>query len=305
MKKTVAVNWQYGTFTHSGWYQADNEDRSLLRIGTSEQGDPYAVAIIADGMGGYGSGAEASELALTMTKEWMDHVLPIVFAKENPLDELDHILGLLFHRINEHLVQTGVNNESKLGTTLSILILYKEVYLLHHTGDCRIYYRKQTGRIQQLTEDQTWVAEQVRLKKLSPLQAVKHPNRSVLLHCLGINPQLSVFRKKGYYDPYSLFMLCSDGLYTRFREDELDRLLLIVGRGQLDLPDICSELVNQALSRGANDNLTVMLLRPMTVYSTEKERLVRQLNSFYREKLPETGKKMASDLNEWVRKWRK
>lgn len=305
MKKTVAVNWQYGTSTHSGWYRDKNEDQSLLRIGSSDQGDPYAVAVMADGMGGLGFGAEASEIALTMVKQWMDETMPAVFAGEQPMNRLERMLEPLFDRINQRLRDIGKERGGKLGTTLTVLVLYKESYLIHHIGDCRIYYLKRKGRIRLLTVDQTWVSEQVRHGKLSPSAAAKHPKRSVLMHCLGLQDKAMAFRKKGFYDPFSLFMLCSDGLYHRFRADQLESFLLRIERSQINLQDACSGLVEMALERGADDNVTVLMIRPMKAYSSEKERLKRERIRLYRDELPEKGKNLVTGVKYLLNRFKK
>ncbi|UUZ79234.1 hypothetical protein LJK88_29055 [Paenibacillus sp. P26] len=72
MKNRIAVYWQYGATTHTGWFRTLNEDRSLLRMGTSGGGTPYAAAVLADGMGGTEDGGLASETAVQMVKEWLD-----------------------------------------------------------------------------------------------------------------------------------------------------------------------------------------------------------------------------------------
>ncbi|WP_248925607.1 PP2C family protein-serine/threonine phosphatase [Paenibacillus hamazuiensis] len=305
MKITVAVHWQYGTSTHSGWYRGENEDRSLLRIGTSELGDPYAVAIIADGMGGLGSGAEASETALTIVKEWMDDELSGLFSQERPLDELELRLTQLFAHINARLQQDGAARDSKMGTTLTVLVLHKETFLIHHIGDCRVYYLKQGGPLKQLTEDQSWAAEQVRQGRLSAAQAAKHPNRHVLLQCLGVQETLHIYSKRGFYDPYSLFLLCSDGLYRRYKEEELRRFLTLMDGKNIELQDMSAALVEKALDRGADDNLTLMLIRPVTACSTEKERRKRAREQFYRQTLPDTGRKAMEQMKSWLNNLRK
>jgi protein phosphatase len=303
MKKTIAVHWQYGISTHSGWYRDKNEDRTLLRIGSSEQGDPYAVAIMADGMGGLGSGAEASEIALSMIKQWMDQTLPSVFAQDQFWDQLDRLLGHLFDEINRRLRSIGQERGGKIGTTLTVLVLYKESYLIHHVGDCRVYYLKRGSRLRLLTEDHSWVSEQVRQGRLSASAAAKHPMRNVLMQCLGVQNQVVALRKRGFYDPFSLFMLCSDGLYHRFRRDQLERLMLRIDRTQTELQEVCAELIAKALDQGADDNMTVLMIRPMKAYSSDKERLKRELTRLYRDSLPETGRKICTYAKYWLNRF--
>jgi protein phosphatase len=303
VKKTIAVNWQYGTATHAGWYRENNEDRSMLRIGTSQFGHAYAVAVIADGMSGLGNGGTASEEALQLAKEWMDEALAGIWESPDLEGAVRQSLDSLFHAINRRLKQLASVNEYKLGTTFTVLLLHKERYYIHHTGDCRVYYLKPQGSLRQLTEDQTWLRQQINNGELRLKDAVNHPNRGVLVGFLGSSGEVNLFRQSGYYDPQSLFVLCSDGLYSRYKGEELQNHLRAMDKHRFEPKRMCEELMHRALDRGANDNVTVIAIRPIKAYSTVRERRQRAFRELWRKRLPAVCRNAAFRLKRWIAGW--
>ncbi|WP_282935441.1 PP2C family serine/threonine-protein phosphatase [Paenibacillus sp. RC67] len=263
MRTTFAVHWHYGVATHSGWFRMMNDDRSLLRIGTTDQGDPYAIAVIADGVGGIGDGSRASDTAMEHVRKWLDVKLPKLLKVESLRSAFTHSTRLLFQEINEALILQGKDAGCQMSTTLTLLFLLNETYFLCHIGDCRIYYFNRY-RLKQLTNDHSWAAEQVRKRKMTLQQARKHPNRHVLLHCLGTQKELQMEFKSGFYNPNSLFIMCSDGLYDRLPNKGIEHVLIENETAEKNLQQISDQLVDKALDQRSHDNISVLLLRPLS-----------------------------------------
>jgi protein phosphatase len=143
-----------------------------------------------------------------------------------------------------------------MGTTLTaVVILGESTLLIGHVGDSRAY-RIRDGVLEQLTEDHSLVEELVREGRLSPAEAEVHPRRSVITRALGIDPNVEV-------DLYTLdartgdrLLICSDGLTTMVRDDEVLRI------AELDAdPRVAADrLVDAANEAGGEDNITVLII---------------------------------------------
>lgn len=124
-----------------------------------------------------------------------------------------------------------------------------------HVGDSRAY-RIQEGRLEQLTDDHSLVAELVRSGKLSPEEADTHPQRSVITRVLGTDPDVDVDTFTVETKPGDVFMICSDGL-TSMVDDAT--ILGLVEQNRPDLDRTASALVDAANRGGGEDNITVVL----------------------------------------------
>jgi serine/threonine protein phosphatase PrpC len=280
LKTTFAVNWEYGVATHSGWFRMTNEDKSLLRIGSTHRGKPYAVAVIADGMGGSGDGALASEIALEAVKSWLDEQVPALLKQNNAWSKLAPSADRLFRDINTQLLEHAKYTGNQLGTTLTLLFLCDEMYFLCHIGDCRVYMVNRKQRLRQLSQDQSWAAEQIRKGRLSRLQVRKHPKRNVLLQSLGANRGLKLVKRFGFYSPETLFLLCSDGFYDRLSDRGIERIFREEDE-QHDLQQLSDMLVNKALDTQSGDNISVVLLRSIIAAFSPWGRLFHRCKNFY------------------------
>ncbi|MEK3723490.1 PP2C family protein-serine/threonine phosphatase [Paenibacillus sp. FSL H8-0034] len=280
MKTTFAVNWQYGVATHSGWFRMINEDRSLLRIGSTESGEPYAVAVIADGMGGSGDGEKASDVATEVVRHWLDEQLPSILRRKLIWGKLDNSIERLFYEVNDRLIQIGMDAGNQIGTTLSLLFLLNETYFLCHIGDCRIYKVNYKMHIRQLTRDQSWIYEQIRKGRLSRQQARKHPKRHVLMQCLGYQKNLKLIKRRGFFVPEHLFLLCTDGFYDRLSDTRIERFLREGEKEQQDLQQMSDMLIDRALDKRSNDNISVVLLRSLNASFTFWQRLWHRTKNF-------------------------
>lgn len=258
--------WQYGAATHTGWFRTLNEDRSLLRMGTSGGGTPYAAAVLADGMGGTEDGGLASETAVQMVKEWLDARLPGLWDAPNLWNAMERELRGLFLAIHIKLKANG----SRLGTTLTILLLSGGSYFVAHIGDCRVMHVRDDGRYRLLSRDHTWV----RTRRIPSSKAVRHPKRHVLTQSLGMQGMPSVYFRSGVYMPGSLFLLSSDGFHGCFTTRAIAAMLQKELQQEGDLQQACDRLMARALWRQAGDNISLLSIRPMGEIPPRKE-LVR------------------------------
>jgi len=264
LKRTIAVHWQYGADTHSGWFRTINEDRSLLRLGTNEGGVPYAAVALADGIGGSGDGGLASELAIGLVREWLELTLPGLIAGARRSEALEKSAAALFQTIHRKLKERSGELTQHLGTTLTVLVLADSVYTIIHVGDCRVYrFAARTNRLKRLTSDHTWVNAQVRKGLLSRKKARLHPKRHILLQSLGMRGEPKLYIRSSYYAPGTLFMLTSDGFHDCFSDEAIALLLQRAASNSEEPQRICETLMSRAMDRRPDDNISLLLLKPL------------------------------------------
>lgn len=226
---------QTGKDTDAGRRRRLNEDNWVLK--------PPLFAV-ADGMGG----AQAGELASQLAKE--------------ALDESVHPSGqaavvALIQEANRRVWERSAADQavSGMGTTLTAALVEPPAVWIGHVGDSRAYLLRE-GRLEQLTEDHSLVAELMRSGRLSEEEAETHPQRSVITRALGTDPDVDVdsFAVEGRAG--DVFLLCSDGLTTMLPDGAIEE---IVESNRGDLDRAARELVKAANRRGGEDNITVVL----------------------------------------------
>jgi protein phosphatase len=141
-----------------------------------------------------------------------------------------------------------------MGTTMTVALVSNGNVVFGHVGDSRAYLIR-NGKLEQLTEDHSLVAELVRSGKLSPEEAETHPQRSVITRALGTDPDVDVDTFSIETVPGDLFMLCSDGL-TSMVEDDV--ILQTVEKNRDNLQAAAKALIRAANKGGGEDNITVV-----------------------------------------------
>ncbi len=143
-----------------------------------------------------------------------------------------------------------------MGSTIVAALVRGNSLAIANVGDSRIYLIRQ-GTIQQLTQDHSWVMEQVRRGYITLEQAQKSEMQNVILRALGSEEAVEADIEDLVTLPNDLLLMTSDGL-TRHVSDE--EILAIVETSH-DLEQACSQLVNSAKDRGGDDNITCLLVR--------------------------------------------
>lgn len=203
---------------------------------------------VADGVGGYEAGDVASKMAVdilaaNVRSAWERGGAPAVF------------LGQAIRSINEAiLAESDRRGADGMGTTLTTVAFDGEYLYLGHTGDTRAYLIR-GGNIRQLTDDHSLVGELMRKGTLTESEAMQHPQRNVITHALGLEPEARIDVAKERAESGDRVVVCSDGLTGLVSADEIMNVVL-AGTG----PDAAArELVEMSNSRGGYDNITVVV----------------------------------------------
>jgi len=228
-----------GAATHVGRVRKHNEDSYLAR-------PDAGIWAVADGMGGL----DAGELASATVVQALDSI-------EAPRSAAE-LLAWCEQRVvaaNSTLYELGRRRRGLIGTTIAVLLTHERHFACVWSGDSRIYLVR-NGRLALQSRDPTEVQEMISEGRLSPAEARRWPGRHIVTRAIGVHtaPELEI--KDGVLQTADAFILCSDGLTAHVEDGEI--LELVVNRGA---QHACDALVDLTLSRGAADNVTVVVVR--------------------------------------------
>ena len=209
---------------------------------------------VADGMGGHAAGEVASRLAIEAVKDLLG--APPVGA-ERTEDLLRRTVDVANQRIAEKI--RTCPEYYGMGTTLVIGIVDGDRLCIAHVGDSRAYLVR-NGEIRQLTTDHSLVNELVKLGILSREKAASDPRRNVVTRALGSGMSVAPDVIEERLLPGDVVLLCSDGLNTMLADGVIQET---IDASAGDLDRTCVELVDAANRAGGEDNVTVVLARPV------------------------------------------
>jgi PPM family protein phosphatase len=243
--------------------RSSDSDPGLKR--TTNQDRVFGEAplfVVADGMGGHKGGEVAAALAIEAFRE-----LAGLSSESDPSDALRSLVAeanrRIFTRGNEEPDYHG------MGTTVIAALVHDDCVTTAHVGDSRAY-RLRDGRLEQLTDDHSLVAELVRLGAVTPEEAEHHPQRSVVSRALGTKEEVEPDLKTHTAEDGDIYILCSDGLSKMLTESELQDI--IAAGSTLDAT--AEKLIAAANERGGDDNITVCLFRVAVPEETRKQTTV-------------------------------
>jgi serine/threonine protein phosphatase PrpC len=230
------IRFSYGAATSMGRVRQVNED-SYLAV--------PPLFVVADGMGGHGSGDLASRIAIEEMNACV--ALRPLFA-EAVLTALEHA--------NRHIIERGEAN--RMGTTATGLAALETAggdhLMVFNIGDSRVY-RLSGGRLEQLTVDHSEVQELVLAGVITREQARTHPRRNVITRALGSDAGLLPDHWLLPAIAGDRYLICSDGLFGEL-PDEVILPLLAGGVPQ----QAADSLVMAANEAGGRDNVTVVVV---------------------------------------------
>lgn len=231
---------------------------NLPQTGSSLSAHRAYVFLVADGMGGKNAGEVASELGVTSIQEFLLNTLRR-FSNLQPGEEpaamraFEEALCQADARILE---ESSRNPEWEgMGTTLTMAFAANWRLFVAHAGDSRCYLYS-GGKLQQLTNDHTVIAELARRGAISAADAAGHPLRHVMTNFLGGKERgVQVEVDSLDLQPDDVVLLCSDGLTEMVPPDQIAAILA----GERDPQRACGRLIAEANERGGRDNITVIV----------------------------------------------
>lgn len=264
----IKRSFSIGASSEIGYVKRTNQDRILIKIGEEQYGE-FGIFVVADGMGGLTAGDKASEIVIAEFKKWWHNKLAIILndREQVNINVIDKELNNLIFYINEKVIEFGKSINSRVGTTLSMLFIHRNEYIIKHLGDSRIY--KINDKITRLTEDHSWIAEELRKGSINKQQAENHPQKHILLQCIGVKKSLDIFEIKGDILEGDKFLLCSDGFYNLLKKEEILKAVAEYDKNDENIQEIVEKLMEKVRARGAIDNASAILI----CHSKDKQKI--------------------------------
>lgn len=229
--------------THVGLVRENNEDALLVR-------EPYLFAV-ADGMGGYAAGEIASRSTIKAFAA-ATHCL-----RHEQEENVGKVMLEAFNKANTHVHKMSLNNSNYngMGTTMTALYLPgNNIGYCCHIGDSRMY-RFREGKLEQMTQDHTYVASLLAEGKISEEEAMVHPKRHMLLQAVGVEDEIQADLLQIDVKESDRILLCSDGLIDMLKDEEIAELIALE-----NLEEAGEQLLEKALDNGGRDNVSLILI---------------------------------------------
>jgi serine/threonine protein phosphatase PrpC len=255
----TAIEIQAGARTDTGRIRENNEDSYRLA-------PELGLFVLSDGMGGLAAGELASRLTVDTIVEYCREAEgdPSLTFTGNPMPgvtEVSNRLADAIHLANRAVREAGKkrardSNPVPMGATVVAARIIVGRLSLAHVGDSRAY-RLRGGALEQLTQDHSFVAEQVRSGVITEQEAKRSNLQNVLTRALGVEPRVEVEILEELVLEGDTLLLCSDGLTRELSDSQIAAAL---GDGG-DAEEAAGRLIDFANQAGGADNITAVVLR--------------------------------------------
>ena len=224
--------------------------------------DSLGLYIVADGMGGHLAGEIASQIAVEMVNEAFRKWFKEEASEEEIFGEADSALSLEGNyllgsiRLANRVVYEMALEQKQyhgMGTTIVVLLVTPTMIIAANVGDSRLYLQRD-GELERLSRDHSIVAEQVEMGMMTEEEAENSSLKHVLTRNLGSSEDVEpdIFELEPSNN--DCFILCSDGVTDLVSDEEILDITL-----DADGPeDLCRDLIDKVLNRGAHDNTTII-----------------------------------------------
>ncbi len=250
---------EFGAQSDTGCVRENNEDS--YRVAPE-----INLFVLSDGMGGLEAGEVASRLAVDTVlahcrEAETNPSSPLSGERIEGLSDASNRLASAIRSANEIVYRTAQQGAGQRGMGATIVAVWctDERISIAHVGDSRIY-RLRAGNFEQLTQDHSFVAEEVRHGKMTEEEAATSTMQNVLVRALGIEPTVEVDVSEELLIEGDTVLLCSDGL-TRELSDA--QIAAVLGERH-EAQAAAKRLIDLAKQAGGGDNVTAIVLRRAT-----------------------------------------
>ncbi|TMJ66054.1 MAG: serine/threonine-protein phosphatase [Alphaproteobacteria bacterium] len=226
--------------THVGTVRRRNEDAVLERA-------EIGLWAVADGAGGHERGDFASSRIIAALRR-VDPALSGL----SLVEEVKGSLAEVNREVRAKAATIGPN--ALIGSTVAVLLIWGDQYCCLWAGDSRLY-RMRASQLRQLTRDQSHVQDLVDRGEILPEAAASHPMANIVTNLIGAFDRLVLEERHDRLEPGDILLLCSDGLSGTLRDTEIARILT-----GSPLAVAADGLIEQALARGARDNVSAVVV---------------------------------------------
>lgn len=244
------MSFEFFCLTDSGRARDNNEDS----VAVDERA---ALAVLADGMGGYNAGEIASSMATSFIKSELGRWLTEAASNASDTD-VRRAMDICVDNANRAIYNAANSNPhyAGMGTTLVVAVFREGRLLMGHIGDSR-GYRLRAGHLTQITRDHSLLQEQIDAGLITPEQAAFSANKNLVTRAVGVEDTVLLETHLHDVHPGDLYLLCSDGLSDMVPDAEIEAIL----DRTTELAEAGNRLVAAANEAGGRDNIAVVLVR--------------------------------------------
>lgn len=232
-----------------------NEDYHRVWQFPLQNGDLTLLAV-ADGMGGAAAGEVASKIAMEVLDESFSRYVEELRQGGRPMVGIDRLTDKSVRLANRRVYAAAIGQRGRrgMGTTLTTVAIYGRKAYLGHVGDSRAYLIRD-DKIYQLTQDHSWVEEQLKKGLISEEQAESHEWRNLITRALGTRPQVAPDLAELDVHQGDVFVISTDGLHGLVKPEEI----LAEVQSTADRQSSVEYLIAMANERGGPDNITLVI----------------------------------------------
>ena len=253
------MEMEFGAHSDTGCVRGNNEDS----YGVAPE---MSLFVLSDGMGGLAAGEVASRLAVDTVlahcrEAEVNPSLPLrgglldgVSGTANRLASAVRLANEMVHRTAQQSAADG--SGGAMGATIVAVRFWDGHMSLAHVGDSRAY-RLRDGHFEQLTQDHSFVAEQVRRGRMTQQEADDSALHNVLIRALGVEAEVEVDVREDPVTASDTVLLCSDGLTRELSDAQIAGVLEEIE----DAEEAAGRLVELAKQAGGGDNVTAIVAR--------------------------------------------
>jgi PPM family protein phosphatase len=233
-----------------GRARSNNEDSVAFDEGV-------ALAVLADGMGGYNAGEVASNMATSFIHTELGRWLREASIQASDA-EVRRAMDICVDNANRAIFNAANSNPqyAGMGTTLVVAVFREMRLLVGHVGDSRAY-RLRSGRLQQISRDHSLLQEQIDAGLITPEQAAFSANKNLVTRAVGVEDTVLLETHQHEVQPGDLYLMCSDGLSDMLDDTAITQLL----QAHDSLEAASQALISAANDAGGKDNISVILAR--------------------------------------------
>ncbi len=231
------LQWHSASLSELGYVRSVNEDAYL-------DGREQSLWVVADGMGGHSFGDEASQTIVDQLTDF-----------KRSTDMADSIADIETRLKQANTICRDKAQGQVMGSTVVALYVHEPYCFFLWAGDSRIY-RLRDNKLEQMTEDHSYVQELVTLGEIRREDMEKHPSSNIITRAIGVHDELQLEHQHTAVEPGDRYLICSDGLFKDVTHDEIaERLALTT------VEESVRQLVDLSLERGGRDNTTAIVVQ--------------------------------------------
>jgi PPM family protein phosphatase len=244
------MSFEYFHAVDTGRARSNNEDSVAVD-------EANALAVLADGMGGYNAGEVASNMATSFIKNELGRWLAEAAGRASDV-EVRRAMDICVDNANRAIFNAANANPqyAGMGTTLVVAVFRGGQLRLGHVGDSRAY-RWRGGQLAQITRDHSLLQEQIDAGLITPEQAAFSANKNLVTRAVGVEDTVLLETHLHEVQPGDIYLMCSDGLSDMLDDAMIARLLQM--HDSLSLAG--QALIDAANDAGGKDNIALILVR--------------------------------------------